>query len=314
MESKEAKDIPETVVPVAPVSPKWYQKTSTGKIAAIVSWSALAVLLTVVLCLGVPRLSENGIVISPWYSTAAGAYSAEGKRLKGAASFTYEKKTTDSSAYYSLSSIAISSTSAVTLVLPYAHKGEGDTAYSYVLSTADADAASNLFSASPALTTIYQEHFYGYLGSYAFAHLPNLTSVAFGNSTQYTQKVAEGAFLEDPALVKVTLADTLLSLGQACFAKDIALTSLDFTKTSLAELGSLTGTNPLGVFEGCAGLTSLSLPSTLKTIGPRCFQGTGLTSLTYAGTSESWASLNFGDSWKNESLSSVVCSDKTIAL
>ncbi|MBE6667632.1 MAG: hypothetical protein E7607_04940 [Ruminococcaceae bacterium] len=64
-------------------------------------------------------------------------------------------------------------------------------------------------------------------------------------------------------------------------------------------------------FEGCSGLTSITIPSSVWGIDDYAFSGcSGLTSINYNGTKEQWKAITKYSYWNNNTGSyTVTCSD-----
>lgn len=70
-----------------------------------------------------------------------------------------------------------------------------------------------------------------------------------------------------------------------------------------------------GAFYGCVGLTSITIPNSVMSIGEQAFSGcTSLTSIQYNGTKEQWETIFKRDNWSSDTGNFVVhCSDGDIA-
>jgi hypothetical protein len=157
------------------------------------------------------------------------------------------------------------------------------------------------------------------LGNFAFAGCPGLTSVTTPSSYDNPSLLAGyGIFNNDTALTDFVIPSSVTSIGTNCFMgctnyafnlpsslltiKDSAFASTLGPKTltvpsSVTAIGasafskvknltsvSLSGTTITelneSVFEGCANLASVTVPSSLVTLDTKCFAYTGLTSFT----------------------------------
>lgn len=131
------------------------------------------------------------------------------------------------------------------------------------------------------------------IGDYAFAGMTNLSEVVFGSDVQTfgnycfygcenlgsislpasTRRLGVAAFADCLSLSTVNWNElTQLSVvGKNAFRKDVSLTSVDLSATSLSSLGQET-------FAECIRLNSVSFPTSLTSIGAYCFYETALTS------------------------------------
>lgn len=85
--------------------------------------------------------------------------------------------------------------------------------------------------------------------------------------------IGDFAFYGCPALREVKAGNKLATLGKGSFANCPQLLTADFGSTAVTEL-------PERIFAGCAALENLPLPTSLMTVGPEAFAGTGITSLS----------------------------------
>lgn len=126
------------------------------------------------------------------------------------------------------------------------------------------------------------------IGPFAFWGCVNLTDVTIPKSVQYINEHAfdhcsnlekvygmegvivlgEGAFASCEKLDHVSLPDTLKNLGSDTFVNCVSITSIEIPDSVIYDGGA---------FEGCTGLKSVTLSSSLKSpyngVYPRCFQG-----------------------------------------
>lgn len=107
------------------------------------------------------------------------------------------------------------------------------------------------------------------IGEYAFVGCSALEQVTMGNAVT---SVGDNAFADDPALESVTLSTSLTTLPERLFMQDYNLSTVKNT-SQLTDLGEY-------LFESCSNLRSFTIPSGVKAIPERAFEGTGLTSIT----------------------------------
>lgn len=87
-------------------------------------------------------------------------------------------------------------------------------------------------------------------------------------------KIGERAFAGCAHVTKISIPDTVTSLGALAFLNCAALRTVDWPQTGVTSL-------PDRAFAGCSSLTSLEIPSTVTEIGASAFAGcTSLTSVT----------------------------------
>ena len=120
------------------------------------------------------------------------------------------------------------------------------------------------------------------IGSAAFAGYTGLTSLDLSGCTSLTT-IGGYAFSDCTGLTSINLPASLTTIGDQAFRDCKGLISLDLSGcTSLTTIGTgMTGR----AFLNCTGLTGISLPASLTTIGQDAFLNcTGLTSAVFAVT------------------------------
>ncbi len=93
-----------------------------------------------------------------------------------------------------------------------------------------------------------------------------------------TRAIWRQAFYQQDHLKKLSMPDSVESIGQGAFAKCQALQSVRLSRV-LRELPNASIFNPIGVFEGCKQLTYIEIPDGMKRIGKEAFLWCGLTSI-----------------------------------
>ena len=177
--------------------------------------------------------------------------------------------------------------------------------------------ANGAFSGCTGLTTITIPNSVKNIGSYAFSQCSGLTSISMGNGVTI---IGESAFYGCSSLISVTIPQSVTTIGSEAFEWCTNLRSV-IIPNSVASIGSYAfsgtawynnqpdglvyagkvaysykGTMPantnitleegtLGIsgyaFFRCSGLTSISIPNSVKNIGEGTFNGcTGLTSIS----------------------------------
>lgn len=128
--------------------------------------------------------------------------------------------------------------------------------------------------------------------SYAFFHLPYLTSVTIPNSTE---SIGEYAFAGNSQLTSFTMGSNVKTIGYYAF-RSSGITSIDLLNVETVgegifedctELQTVTLRNSLStlknkMFNGCTSLNNVHIPSGVRIIGNEAFKGcTSLTNLVF---------------------------------
>ena len=151
------------------------------------------------------------------------------------------------------------------------------------------------------------------IGWAAFSGCSGLTSVTIGNGVT---SIGNRAFDGCKGLTSITVAEGNSKYHSAgnCVIETATMTLFLGCKTSVIPTdGSVTsiGNN---AFDGCKGLTSITIPDSVTSIGECAFFGcTGLTSITFNGTIAQWNAISKGAYWNFlvPSACKVVCTDGT---
>lgn len=129
----------------------------------------------------------------------------------------------------------------------------------------------------------------GNVPDYAFAGAFENTGGSFDAFQYFTglTKVPDYAFTYCKKMTGITLPRTISTIGEAAFSS-----CNDLTRVTLLENTIITTINSYA-FSGCTNLASLSLPEGLLTIGDGAFNGAGLTSISIPGSVTSIGSSVF---------------------
>ena len=158
--------------------------------------------------------------------------------------------------------------------------------------------------------------------SIIFKYQENGDKYVEGNDYQVTA-IGYGAFAMNTNITKINLPSSLTSIGEGAFqgctnlqpsVTDQGVEYLGNSDNPYLVLWNGTGITTssytinekckfiyYSAFNDCRGLTSITLPSSLTSIGERAFQGcSGLETLEYKGTIEQWLSIDFDSGWMND--------------
>ena len=131
------------------------------------------------------------------------------------------------------------------------------------------------------------------VGNFAFSYAKALTVV----DTNKVTSLGDYTFSSCAALADVKLGDGLTMIGAGTFQKCTALKKIEIPEGVVAlgyknDAGAECGAS----FYGCSALIEISLPSTIKNIYLRCFEGCdALTNVTYNGTKTEWEKVVVGE-------------------
>ena len=177
------------------------------------------------------------------------------------------------------------------------------------------------------------------IDKYAFVGCSSLTSVTIGNSVT---SIGNYAFVECIGLTSITIPDSLTRLGDGAFIDCLSLNYNEYDnayylgnetnpyvilveakETSITSCSINTNTKVIYgfAFEGCIGLTSITIPDSVTSIGDSAFEDcssltsitipdsvtsignyafngcSSLTDITFNGTKEQWNAITKGDDW-----------------
>lgn len=167
------------------------------------------------------------------------------------------------------------------------------------------------------------------IGEHAF-HYSYATSIVIPDSVT---TIEDNAFSNCEKVTSIIMGSGVTSLGLHAFQSCDLLETFEFKGNAFGVIpnscfykcGALKsivvpeGITEIGTqaFDYCESMTSLTLPSTITKIGAGITNHTeALTQINFNGTKAQWEAINKSSNWKGlySSLTSVVCSDGTIAL
>ena len=140
-----------------------------------------------------------------------------------------------------------------------------------------------------------------------FEDCTSLTTLNIGSNVQY---IPNYAFSGCSGLTSITLPSSVTNIGDSAFEGCSGLTEVNYNATNCTstfifeKCTSLTTLNignnvqnvPDGAFNGCSGLTSITLPSSVTSIGNEAFRNcSGLTKITIGNSVETIGTNAFSD-------------------
>lgn len=157
----------------------------------------------------------------------------------------------------------------------------------------------------------------------------------YDDNTETWYKVTaidEGAFRNCGNLISVTIPDSVTSIGKYAFYECNSLTEFLAEDACLESIESFTFMNcknlnnvklPSGLkeiklcaFEYCDSLASITIPSSVSTIGNNAFFGCpALSDIKFEGSCEQWSKISLGDAWNsNVPATKITCSDGSVEI
>ncbi len=155
-----------------------------------------------------------------------------------------------------------------------------------------------------------------YMGMDVFSSCESLKSIHISKNVETLSDVLNGA----SAVVELTVPYIGGSKTSDPFLAKMFGYSYDWQNASapksLKKITVLESCQTIGenACKGCASLTTIELPSTITSLGKKCFYDcTGLSEIKFAGTKSDWQSITLGEEWNTNILATtVVCSDGTV--
>lgn len=188
---------------------------------------------------------------------------------------------------YQITSIsAPESGEAYALVLPQYQQRNFEEAAGNVTGISSVSEGNNIFGKSPAafsLSRLVATSFISYIGAYSFSGITTLEMVqgAFDSSSL---RIMGHAFEGCSSLSRFPFPTSAVYIGEAAF-EGCDLFNVDLASTSISQIGD-------GAFKGNANLEKATLPATLTKWGKNLFEGTALTSISYAGNAAQYRLLD----------------------
>ena len=175
------------------------------------------------------------------------------------------------------------------------------------------------------LTELYDTA-YGATEPQSFYNCTNLVGIILPNTLT---KIGNSS-LRWSGITSIDIPPSVTTIGDAAFLQcKIMSITIPSTVTTFTGTGVFNSTYtlqtavlncsanlPNNCFNGCSGLTTVTISSNVKQIGEGCFKGcTKLTTINYGGTKAQWNALTKKTDWNNSVPATVVhCSDGNVAL
>jgi len=176
---------------------------------------------------------------------------------------------------------------------------------------------NNAFQNFPSLTTVVMSPSVNTIGSNAFRFCPSLTTVVMSPSLS---TIGSLAFSNCASLTSITIPQGVTFIGNYAFTNCIALDSVTFNAVSCQYqeddtyfgpfdgclgitsfvFGDSVRHIPYALCRGLTGLTKVTIPGSVQSIGAEAFYNcTGLTETHYNGTVESWLDISIAEGVAN---------------
>lgn len=142
-----------------------------------------------------------------------------------------------------------------------------------------------------------------------FYHCTAIQSVTI---TAEITSIGDYAFSDCTALNSITIPLTVSSIGDSAFSGCTALETVEIRRRSYVTIGEFAFSNcaitsinlprlvtiPVGAFESCSSLTTVTIPLSVKYIHNRAFGGCkSLKKIIYEGTEAQWNAIKKGTTW-----------------
>ena len=174
--------------------------------------------------------------------------------------------------------------------------------------------AHSAFSDCGDLTSITIPDSVTSIGNYAFSGCSGLISITIPDSVTH---IGWGAFTWCDGLESITVERDNPNYHSAgnCIIETASKTLVAGCKNSvIPNDGSVTSIGSWA-FDGCSGLTSVTIPDSVTSIGEWAFYGcSGLTTINFQGTKAQWQAIGKGSNWDSSTGEyTVICTDGTIS-